>query len=291
MDISRMTRRGLIGFGSSAIALAAMPARALAAPPSTIELFATEAGRGRNVMLLHGWTADSHDWSWQLPVLESRYRTIAVDLRGHGRSGVAGPGSYEPADYVADVEALITRRFGGERFVVIGHSMGGQIAARLAARRPDLVDGVISVDGSLGFSADLTPLFEKVVLDLRSGDPAAVASRLFDAFYDPATPPALRRWHARRVQGMPAHVVRDSFGPLFLGADQVGLGPRSKRFLETIEVPIYHLCRDPAQADRMRPHLAHPKSRVDQWRDAGHWIMQDRPDDVNSAMVAWIDRL
>ncbi len=106
-------------------------------------------------MVLHGWTADSHDWSWQLPVLESRYRTIAVDLRGHGRSGIAGPGSYEPADYVADVETLITRRFAGERFVVIGHSMGGQIAARLAASRPDLVDGVISVDGSLGFSADL----------------------------------------------------------------------------------------------------------------------------------------
>jgi hypothetical protein len=41
----------------------------------------------------------------------------------------------------------------------------------------------------------------------------------------------------------------------------------------------------------MRPWFSHPKSKVDLWSNAGHWIMQDRKDDVNAAVTAWIDAL
>ena len=96
------------------------------APTSaTARLFMTEVGRGRNVMFLHGWTGDSGDWNGQLPLFESRYRTVAVDLRGHGRSEIMPPGSYMPDDYVADIEALIATEYPGEEFVIVGHSMGG----------------------------------------------------------------------------------------------------------------------------------------------------------------------
>lgn len=291
MDGSDLSRRTLFGLAGGAMAIAAMPGEALAASPAPVPIFATEAGKGRNVMLLHGWTADGHDWSWQLPVLEARYRTVVVDLRGHGRSPVPPSGRYLPTDYVSDVEALMTNRYAGERFILIGHSMGGQIAARLAARRPDLVEAVVSVDGSLGFAAATEAVFGKVTHDLHAGNPAVVAPALFESVYDPATPAALRRWHSRRVQGMPAHVVRESFGPLFVGPDQVGTGPQSERFLRTLRTPFYHLCRDPEQARRMAPWFAHPASKVEAWDRSGHWIMQDRPDEVNAAVTAWIDRI
>lgn len=269
-----------------------MPRLAFAAvrAPDLPKLFYTDVGAGRNVMLLHGWTADSHDWSYQLPLLESRYRTMAVDLRGYGRSDVPPSGAYTPDDYVADIEALAANKAGGKKFVLVGHSMGGQIAARLAAKRPDLIDAVVSIDGSLGFADDLTPVFQKATADLLAGNPGQVAAALFELFYDPATPAPLKRWHARRAQGTPAHVVRESFGPLFLGSDQVGVGAQSERFLRQVKLPIYHLCRDPKQAERMRPWFSNPRSQIDVWDKAGHWIMQDRPDDVNAALVAWIDR-
>jgi pimeloyl-ACP methyl ester carboxylesterase len=200
-------------------------------------------------------------------------------------------GHYLPDDYVADIEALIAGRYKGERFILIGHSMGGQIAARLAARRPDLIEAVVSVDGSLGFAAETSSVFSKVAHDLHTDDPSVVAPALFESVYDKATPAALRRWHARRVQGMPAHVVRESFGPLFVGPDQVGTGAQSEQFLRTIKTPIYQLCRDPAQVRRMQPCFSHPASKVDAWDHAGHWIMQDRPDDVNTAITTWIDRI
>ncbi|WP_395334704.1 alpha/beta hydrolase [Novosphingobium sp. BL-8H] len=242
-------------------------------------------------MLIHGWTADSHDWSWQLPVLEGKYRVVAVDLRGHGRSQIMPSGSYDPEDYVADIEALIERDFPGQKFILVGHSMGGQIAARLSVKRPDLVGGVISVDGSLGFSDALGPIFRKTTMDLKRKDPAIVGPALFEAVYDPATDPGIKRWHARRLQGTSIHAVRESFGPLFFGASQVGLGKQSEDFLRTVRVPFYHLCRDQEQEARMRGWFSNPKSRVEYWDHAGHWIMQDRKEDVTSAIVAWIDAL
>lgn len=286
-----VSRRGMLALaGAAALAVAQSHGAARAAAGPTARLFATVAGTGRNVMLLHGWTCDSHDWSWQLPVLESRYRVVAADLRGHGRSEVMPPGAYTPADYVADIEALLSTRYAGQRFVIVGHSMGGQIAARLAQKRPDLVDAVVSVDGALGFSGDAAQVFGKTARDLDSGDPDA-APALFRLAYDPATDPAYPRWHARRVPGMPPHVVRESFGPLFFGAGQVGLEEASATFCRSLTVPVYHLCRDPAQADRMRPWFSHPKSKVELWSGTGHWIMQDRSDDVNAALTAWIDVL
>lgn len=291
-DFSR--RSVLAGAGAATVAIPrGGPARAAAPAPNltTAKLFMTEAGAGRNVMLLHGWTCDSNDWSWQLPVFESKYRVVAADLRGHGRSEVKPSGAYRPADYVADIEALISTRYPGQKFVVVGHSMGGQIAARLAAKRPDLVSAVVSIDGALGFSSEAAQLFARTAHDLNAGDPGVVVPALFKLVYDRATDPALKRWHARRVQGMPPHVVRESFAPLFFGPDQVGIGEASAAFCKSLTAPVYHLCRDPAQAERMRPWFTHPNSKVDVWSDTGHWIMQDRKDDVNGAVSAWIDAL
>lgn len=264
---------------------------ATAATANTVNLFYTEAGAGKNIMLLHGWTCDSHDWSWQLPVLEKKYRVVTVDLRGHGRSKIMPSGAYNPGAYVADIESLISTQCPGQKFIIVGHSMGGQIAARLAAQRPDLVNAVVSIDGSLGFSTDIIPLFQQTVENLESGDPADVGTALFQLFYDASTDPAYKCWHARRLQGMPLHVVRESFGPLFLGGDQVGIGKPSENFCRSLTIPFYHLCRDKVQADIMRPWFSHPDSKVDVWAHAGHGIMQDRKADVNIAVTSWIDAL
>ncbi|MTJ80259.1 MAG: alpha/beta hydrolase [Telmatospirillum sp.] len=285
-----LARRGFLGAIAASAALSTLPQTASASTSSRAKLFFTETGTGRNIMLLHGWTVDANDWSWQISVLEQRNRVIAVDLRGHGQSEVPASG-YGPSDYVRDIERLMTSAFAGQKFILIGHSMGGQIAARLAAKRPDLIDAVVSIDGSLGFADDVAPLFCKVSNDLEVGDPGTVIPELWKAFYDPATPPAFQHWHARRVKGMPKHVVRQSFGPLFLGPDQVGVGAQSQKFLSTLNVPLYHLCRDESQANRMRSVIIHPKSKVDFWTKTGHWIMQDRPDDVNAAIVTWLDRI
>lgn len=79
-------------------------------------------------------------WRHQVPVLAERFRVVAFDARGHGRSPVP-PGPYALDDLVDDVVALLDR-LGVERAHVAGLSLGGMTAMRLAAREPDRVDRV-----------------------------------------------------------------------------------------------------------------------------------------------------
>jgi pimeloyl-ACP methyl ester carboxylesterase len=287
-----MSRRNLLKLvGTTAAAVALPDAGAKSAGHKQPKLFYTEVGSGRNVMFIHGWSCDSHDWSWQLPEFEGKYRTVAIDLRGHGSSEVTPSGTYLPDDFVADLETLISTQYKGQKFVLIGHSMGGQIAARLAVKRPDLVSAVVSVDGALGFPDEAAPVFARTVQGLQSNNPGAAAAELFAGAYSPKTDPAFKRWHARRSHGMQAHVLREAFAPLFFGPGQVAIGDASAKFCARVTVPLYHLCRDPAQAERMRRWFSNPTSKVDVWSDTGHWIMQDNAADMNASVMKWIDSI
>jgi pimeloyl-ACP methyl ester carboxylesterase len=290
LDNLEISRRHLLKLaGATAAAISLPDAEAKSAQHKQPKLYYTETGSGRNVMFIHGWSCDSHDWSWQLPQFENKYRTVAIDLRGHGSSEVTPSGTYKPDDFVADLETLISTKYKGQKFVLIGHSMGGQIAARLAVKRPDLISAVVSVDGALGFSEEAATVFAKTVEGLLSSNPGGATAELFAGAYGSKTDPAFKRWHARRAQGMQAHVLREAFPPLFFGPDQVAIGDASAKFCATVTVPLYHLCRDPAQAERMRRWFSNPKSKVDVWPDSGHWIMQDSVAAMNTSVMKWID--
>ncbi|GAB2577364.1 alpha/beta hydrolase [Streptomyces capparidis] len=97
------------------------------------------------VLLLHGLMGRGATWARNtVPWLVPRFRTVALDQRGHGRSDKpAGP--YDRAAYLADAEAAV-EQLGLAPVVLIGHSMGALTAWQLAARRPDLVRAVVCCD-------------------------------------------------------------------------------------------------------------------------------------------------
>src|SRR5579875_1897174 len=68
--------------------------------------FTDEGGPGSPMLFVHGFSCDSHDWSWQLPAFERRHRVIAYDLRGHGRSSDPAEG-YGILSLAADAIALV----------------------------------------------------------------------------------------------------------------------------------------------------------------------------------------
>src|SRR3954447_24192407 len=124
----------------------------------TVRLFATDEGiGGPPILFVHGWTCDSHDWTYQLPAFTDR-RVIAVDLRGHGRSSVPD-GGYTAKQMAADVAALLGQLETGP-VVAVGHSMGGAVVTALAVEHAQLVAGCVNVDPALGLPAG----FDAVVM-------------------------------------------------------------------------------------------------------------------------------
>ncbi|MFE7136099.1 alpha/beta fold hydrolase [Streptomyces sp. NPDC057638] len=96
-------------------------------------------------LLLHGLMGRAAHWASAARWLSGRYRTVALDQRGHGRSEKPSDGPFSREAYVADAEAAL-EQLGLGPAVVIGHSMGALTAWQLAARRPDLVRALVICD-------------------------------------------------------------------------------------------------------------------------------------------------
>jgi non-heme chloroperoxidase len=94
----------------------------------------------RNVVLVHGWGLSSVSYEELLKQLDtSGLRLIVPDLRGTGRSSAPSTG-YTLENYVSDVMA-VANDARADKFVIVGHSMGGQIAMWIASKHPDRVLG------------------------------------------------------------------------------------------------------------------------------------------------------
>lgn len=95
------------------------------------------------LLFLHGLTDSTAYYRWVLDRLVDRYRVVALDFRGHGRSGRAH--GYVTSDFLTDAETACEQA-AGPGSVVIAHSFGGLIGAALAQHRPDLVRAVFLED-------------------------------------------------------------------------------------------------------------------------------------------------
>ena len=134
---------------------------------------------------IHGLTASHLNFVGLAERLAPDYSVWAPDLRGRGQSGKP-PGDYGMVRHAADVAAAMAAS-GVGRSVVVGHSMGAYIGAALAVERPELVAGLVMLDGGylLDMPAGLDPndlldtLLKPQVERLRTDYPSRAAYREF----------------------------------------------------------------------------------------------------------------
>jgi pyruvate dehydrogenase E2 component (dihydrolipoamide acetyltransferase) len=142
------------------------------------------------VLLLHGYSADLNNWLFTAPALAESRPVYAIDFPGHGGSDKdVGDGS---AAFLADIVKEVMAALGLSKAHLVGHSMGGAVAARFAADNPDKVasvsllasaglpGNVINVDFLTGIAEgmrakDLKPWLEEIV-----ADPSLITKEMVD---------------------------------------------------------------------------------------------------------------
>ena len=102
-------------------------------------------GKGKQILCIHGLTANSRFWDCLASALSPHHRVIAMDLRGRGLSDKP-PTGYSIEHHCKDVLALMNDQ-GLERPVLMGHSLGAFISLVFSAQYPQRVDRLILVDG------------------------------------------------------------------------------------------------------------------------------------------------
>ncbi len=119
-------------------------------------------GEGTPVVLIHGLGSSALDWEYQLPALQ-RYKVIAIDLRGHGRSSRA-PVPISMPLFAGDIAALL-RHLDIAAAHIVGLSLGGGIAFQFALDHPQAVKSLVIVNS--GPHAVLETFAARFVIRLR----------------------------------------------------------------------------------------------------------------------------
>ncbi len=134
-----------------------------------IRLQIEESGAGRPLLLLHGFTGAADTWR---PFRDAwpGVRQLAADLPGHGRS-LGSPEAPVAADISSTIDALLQAMDdrGVAEFALLGYSMGGRVALRLALCAPERVSALVAVSASPGI-ADATARARRVTADRALAD-------------------------------------------------------------------------------------------------------------------------
>jgi esterase len=125
----------------------------------TLELAHDAFGEtGSPVLILHGLLGSARNWTSIAKELAASHRVFALDLRNHGRSPWAPTMSFD--EMAGDVAAFIERQDLGA-VTLIGHSLGGKVAMRLALTRPELIERLVVVDvAPVAYAHTFTPFIE-----------------------------------------------------------------------------------------------------------------------------------
>ena len=253
-----------------------------------------EAGSGPTVVLLHGLGGAASNWVSVAPALAARCRVLLPELPGHGGSA-ALPAPVLTLDPYADrAEALLD-----SPSLVVGHSLGGVVALRLALRHPERVAGVV-LAGSAGISSGTRSSQRALALAslIQPGKRVAPLRRLI------SDSPLLRQIAFGFVSVADPRGLDPRVAEAFFAGAALHTGVREasdalvrtdpRRDLEGVRCPalVLHGARDrqvPLRDAFEYARLLDAPLRV--IADCGHLLIGERPRAVVDAILAFLDRI
>ncbi len=105
-----------------------------------IQVFYTDQGFGKPIVLLHGFLESSNMWTSLIPDLLKTHRVITIDLLGHGQTGCLG--YVHSMELMAETVDAVLIHLNIENKTIIGHSMGGYVALAMAEKNPNSMQGL-----------------------------------------------------------------------------------------------------------------------------------------------------
>lgn len=104
-------------------------------------------GKGPALFLIHGSFSSLHTWNEWENILQTKFQTISIDLPGHGLTGPDLSDNYTPSHY-AELVIATADKLNINQFAIAGNSLGGMVAAMVAAQNPGRVTQLILIDAA-----------------------------------------------------------------------------------------------------------------------------------------------
>ena len=258
-----------------------------------------EAGSGPPLILLHGSGPGVYGWanfSGNLPVFAQHFRCFIIDMPGYGRSSaVAG----NPIDAAIASTRSFMDALGLAQAGVLGNSLGGIVASRLAAEHPERVSKLCMI-GGIGLNLFTSFPNEGINLLVEfSEQPSSRAARGVAAL--DGVRPGARDGRAHRgslapcdrpdhARSQPANLLarRDAGARGDTVRDAALATPAEDPVSDTADLGSRRPC-EPARS-RILPMRIIPKCELHTFHDCGHWVMIERKLEFESVTLAFFQR-
>jgi len=244
-------------------------------------------GRGKPVILLHGWLGSWGLWQETMGYLGRYYRTYAMDFWGFGESGKKRE-TYAVQDFVSLVNQFM-EQLGIMHAPLVGHSMGGTVSLSVAIRYPERVSKVVVVGSPIVGSS--------LAIPLKLAGYRPIAFMLFNMMgtfrfaMKVASPIICRdeRFAAMMDRDLSRTTV-ESFLLSIASLRRTDLRP----MLDQIKIPAMGIYGDrdvivhPKQWQPMQKGI--PQAQIERFPTAGHFLMLEEPKDFGERLKAFLDK-
>ena len=232
-------------------------------------------GQGKPaIIFIHGWCCDRSYWDAQLPYFAQKHIVVAIDLTGHGESGLDRK-EWTMGAFGEDVVAVVNK-LNLEQVVLVGHSMGGSVILEAARRMPKRVIGLVGVDTLQNFEDKFTQeQIDDWFTPLRSN--FAEATRNFvRTMFTPNSDPALVEKIATDMSSAPQEVGSGALeGYVDFQNNEI------IRVLQEVQAPITCINSDkyPTNVETNQRYAPSFKAMI--MSGVGHFNMMEDPETFN----------
>lgn len=250
--------------------------------PDGLEVRYETAGRGEPALIfVHGWSCDRSYWRAQMDHFAGSHRVVAVDLGGHGESGL-GRKDWTLAAFAGDVRAVV-EALGPDKVVLVGHSLGGPVILEAARLMPDRVAALVSVD----FFNDVGRRFsvkerQGFLAPMRADFPKATEAFVRQMFATRSDPKLVDRI-SRDMASAPPAVAVPALDDL-LRYDQGAA-------LAAAKAPVRLINADKWPTDLAAVRRHNPKVELAVMPAVGHFLMIEAPDEFNHHLARAVKEL
>ena len=225
------------------------------------------------VVFIHSLAGNTQQWSAQLSHVRTTRRAVALDLRGHGQSLSPENGDYAIESMAQDIQTVVDQ-LGIEKFILVGHSMGGSVAGAYAGAYPQRVAGLLLVDPS----GDSTQMPVEEVQQYLGALESEAYSNVVEGYWSQILTGSAETTEAKVMQDL-----RDTSKATVVGVFKELFKYNPVPALERYDGPkllvITSLNETPFSVHNLVPDLPHKMITR-----TGHWLQLDKPEEFNRIM-------
>lgn len=232
------------------------------------------------MLFVHGWGCNHAYFAPQQAHFEKTRRTVAVDLRCHGASDALFQ-EYTVAGFVDDLvwqcnELRLIKP------IVVGHSMGGNIALELAAQHPDLPAAIVMIDSVLFPEIAFVEAIRSLSTALHDTCHMPVVQYALSSMFLPGDDPAQRARIVAEVTATPQRVLASALDSHLIDYDATAAAT-------ACHLPVAYIGAEATMANLPRFRELCPQLRVGQTLGSGHFSRLHVPEQIN-AMIEGLER-